>query len=122
MKTLLHYINWALHDFNRACFYVIKNYLKFVLALFVMFLVSMPVLFFADSEWAIGIYGIFLFFGSLFVVITWMIKNEKPEAEEVGDQNKAEIKTWKLSAVAGSKWVLYTMFLFVAAAFIVSFL
>jgi hypothetical protein len=122
MKTILYYLNWALHDFNRACFYIIKKYLKFVLTLFVMFLISIPILFFTDNEWAIGIYGIFLFFGSLFVVITWMIKNEKSEAEEVGDQNKAEIKSWKQSAVSSGKWVLYTMFLLVAAAIIVSFL
>lgn len=87
-----------------------------------MFLVSIPVLFFTDSEWAIGIYGIFLFFGSLFVVIIWMIKNEKHEDEEISNQNKAEIKTWKLSAVAGSKWVLYTIFLFVSAILIVPYL
>jgi len=130
MKTFLHYLNWALHDFNRVCFYIIKNYLKFGLALLAMFLVSIPILFYTDSEWAIGIYGIFLFFGSMFLVITWMIKHEKPEVEEVSDQfetvhtltEDTELKTWKQSAVSSGKWVLYTIFLFVTAAVIVSFI
>ncbi len=130
MKTILHYINWALYDFNRVCIYILKNYLKFGLALLAMLLVSIPILFFTDSEWAIGIYGIFLLFGSLFIAITWMIKHEKPETEEVTDQfgmthtltEEFEPKDWKQSAVSSGKWVLYTISLFVGAAIIVSFL
>ncbi len=129
MKTILHYLNWALHDFNRACFYVIKNYLKFGLALLVMLAVSIPILY-LDSEEAIGLWGIILFFGSLFIAITWIIKHEKPETKEVSDQfgmahtltEEFEPKDWKQSAVSGAKWVLYTSFLFIGAAIIVSFL
>ncbi len=130
MKTILHYLNWALHDFNGACYYIIKNYLKFGVGLLVMLLVSIPVIFFTDSEWAIGIYGIFLFFGSLFIAITWMIKHEKPKTEVVIDQygmintltEEFEPKDWKRSVVSSGKWVIYTVFIFVGAAIIVLFL
>lgn len=119
MKTILHYLNWALHDINRLFMYVIKSYLKFGLAFIVMLVVSVPILF-LDSEEAIGLWGIVLFFGSLFVAIAWMIKHEK--TEKVSEQHEVETKTWKQSAVSSGKWVLYTMFLFVSAALIVSFL
>lgn len=119
MKSLLHYLNWALHDINRLFTYVIKSYLKFGLAFIVMLVVSVPILF-LDSEEAIGLWGIILFFGSLFIAITWIIKHEK--TEEVSEQHEVEIKTWKQSAASSGKWVLYTIFLFASAAIIVSFL
>lgn len=119
MKFLLHYLNWALHDINRLFTYVIKSYLKFGLTFIVMLAVSVPILF-LDSEEAIGLWGIVLFFGSIFVAIAWMIKHEK--TEEVSEQYEVETKTWKQSVELSGKWVLYTIFLFVSAAIIVSFL
>jgi hypothetical protein len=97
--------------------------------LIVMLAVSVPVLYF-DNEEVIGLWGIVLFFGSLFIAITWMIKHEKLETEEVTDQfgmthtstEEFEPKNWKQSAVSSGKWVLYTAFLFISAAIIVSFL
>ncbi len=119
MKTLLHYLNWALHDITRLFSYVIKYYLKFGLTFIVMLIVSVPILF-LDSEEAIGLWGIVLFFGVLFIAITWMIKHER--TEEASEQHRVETKTWKQSAISGGKWVLYTMLLFITAAIIVSFL
>jgi len=119
MKTLLHYLNWALHDINRLFMYVIKFDLKLGMVFVLMLVVSVPVLF-LDSEEAIGLWGIILFFGSLFIAIALMIKHEK--TEEVSEQHEVEAKTWKQSVVLSGKWVLYTMFLFVASAVIVSFL
>jgi hypothetical protein len=119
MKPLLHYLNWAVHNINRLFMYVIKSYLKFGLAFIVMLVVSVPILF-LDSEEAIGLWGIVLFFGSIFVAIAWMIKHEK--TEEVSEHHEVEIKTWKQSAVSSGRWVLYTIFLFVTAAIIISFL
>lgn len=119
MKTFLHYFNWALHDINRLLMYVIKSYLKFGLAFIAMLAVSIPILF-LDSEEAIGLWGIVLFFGSLFIAIAYMIKYEKKG--EASELYEAEAKTWKQSTVSSGKWVLYTMFLFVAVAIIVSHL
>lgn len=119
MKTFFHYLNWALHDINRFFMYVIKSYLKFGLALVAMLVVSVPVLF-LDSEEAIGLWGIVLFFGSLFIAMAWMIKHER--TEEASEQHEVETKTWKQSATSSGKWVLYTIFLFVSAAIIASFL
>lgn len=84
-----------------------------------MLILSVPVLF-LDSEEAIGLWGIILFFGALFIAITRMIKHER--TEEASEQHKVELKTWKQSAISGGKWVLYTLFLFITAAIIVSFL
>lgn len=129
MKTVLHYLNWALHYFNRACLYIIKNYLKLGIVFIVMLVVSMPVLYF-DSEEAIGLWGIVLFFGALFITITWMIRHEKPETKELTDQlgmtdiltEELGPKDWKQSAVSSAKWTLYAFFVLITAAIIIDVL
>lgn len=78
----------------------------------------------------VTIWASFVIIVSPFVVITWMVKHEKPETEEVTDQfgmthtitEEFESKNWKQSALSGAKWFLYIVFLLVSAAIIVSIL
>lgn len=121
MKRFLNYLNWLLHDINRLFLYVIKFYLKIGITLLVMLAVSFPVLYF-DSELAIALWGIILFFASLFIAIILIVKQEKPSSKKVINQLEADSYFWKDSVIISMKWVFYTLILFTLAAIINSFI
>lgn len=129
MKTLLDYINWALHDFNH--FVWSSLWLNIRLHLFSAVVIIIPFALYIVIGDAVFLVLIIYFPAVFWLTISYLIKRESEKAEIMEVENQFGLKqemttvpspiTWKEALQVGSWWVYYTALVFMIATVLIIF-
>lgn len=122
MKTLLHYLNWLLHDLNSVGWHFVKIFLQVFIVMFFFFGVPILVFFLTDSYDFASLTLIPLIVLSIFLLISFTIYNEKPDfiydPEHMIGMYDGEPKSLKQSMKEGLNWTVYALFVLIISGFL----
>lgn len=129
MKTIIHYLNWALHDINHFFWSTLVLNVKYWIYSAVV--IAIPLLLFVFLG-EIAVLLIILYFPVVFwLTISYLLKKEREVVKqvEVYDQfglshigtTEPDPITWKQALGLGSLWVYYTGVIFIVASILLFF-